>query len=516
MTNTTRQSRRRAKRRTRQRPPILQIPFTQLRNRYPPFEILSPEQVEEIHQASLQILEITGIHWLDEEALRLWEQAGAKVDWSEMHAWLDRALVMELVSRAPSSFTWRARNPHKNLLVGQDSIVFVPTAGAVYAANQDIGRRPGLLKDYENLQKLNHLCNCLHSAGEGLVEMHDVEVAYRHLYRQNIGYTLTDKAMWASLHGDIICEDNLNMARIVFGDDLTTGGPVIGGVINVNSPLVYDKRMLRGLIQTARAGQFSIVTPFVLAGSMSPVTLAAASAQQNAEALAGIALTQLINPGSPVVYGAFLTNVDLKTGSPAFGSPEEAIAIHIGAQMARRYNLPHRGSGTLTSSNVADCQAASESNWTLWPTVLSHTNLVLHAAGWLESGLTFSYEKFILDVENLAMMSHYLRGITIDEANLALDSIHEVGPAGHHLDSLLTQSQFENAFYTPSLAERQNLGTWKDAGGKNSTQRAYDLWQQMLQEYQPPPLDEAIRDELQDYVSRRERELSGVNLYEDA
>jgi trimethylamine--corrinoid protein Co-methyltransferase len=503
------------RRRDRTQLALLKMPFLQLKNRLAPLNILSAEQVEQIHEASMHILENVGLRWLDEETLDLWEQAGAKVDRPRQHVWLDRALVMELVDQAPSTFTWRARNPKHNLIVGQNAINFLPTAGPVYAANQDIGRRPGVAEDYENLQKLSQMCNSLHAAGLGLVDLNDVPVSARHLQRQLMGYTLTDKANWAYLHGRLMCEDHLNMAKLVFGDDLTTGGPVTGGVVNVNSPLVYDKRMLGGLITMARAGQFVIVTPFVLAGAMSPVTLAAAAAQQNAEALAGLALTQLVRPGAPAVYGAFLTNVDMKSGGPSFGSPEGAIAIGIGAQMARRYNLPHRGSGALTSSNITDVQAAVESAWTLWPTVLAHTNLILHAAGWVESGLTISYEKFIIDVENLAMMHKFLQGIEISETTLALDSIAEIGPGGHHFGTLHTQSRFETAFYNPFLAERRNYGAWQEAGSFDMVQRAHKVWRQLLEQYEAPPLDVTIQEALEDYVDRREEELATVDLYSD-
>jgi len=503
------------RRRDRTQLGLLKIPFRQLQNPLAPLETLSAEQVEQIHEASMHILENIGLRWLDVEALNLWEQAGAKVDRSQQHVWLDRALVLELVAQAPPTFTWRARNPERNLLVGENAINFMPTAGPVYATNRNIGRRPGIAEDYANLQKLTQMCNSLHSAGLGLVELHDVPVSVRHLWRQMMGYTLTDKANWAYLHGRQMCEDHLNMAKLVFGDDLTTGGPVTGGVVNVNSPLVYDKRMSGGLITMARAGQFVIVTPFVLAGAMSPVTLAAAAAQQNAEALAGLALTQLVRPGAPVVYGAFLTNVDMKSGGPSFGSPEGAVAIGIGAQMARRYSLPHRGSGALTSSNITDVQAAVESAWTLWPTVLAHTNLILHAAGWLESGLAVSYEKFIIDVENLAMMHQFLQGIEVSETTLALDSIAEIGPGGHHFGTLHTQSRFETAFYTPFLAERRNYGAWQEAGSFDMVQRAHTLWQQLLEQYQPPPLDISIQEALEDYVNRRGGELATVDLYGD-
>jgi trimethylamine--corrinoid protein Co-methyltransferase len=517
MTRTTRKraNRRADRRQQRSRLTLLSWPFRQLRNRLAPLELISAEQVEQIHEASMYILENVGLRWLDEETLDLWAKAGAKVDRAQQRAWLDRHLVMELVSKAPASFTWRARNPERNLVVGENAINFFAAAGMVYAANQDIGRRRGLTQDYENLSKLVQMCNVLYAVPIGCVELHDVDVSVRHLRRQFMGYTLSDKAMWAYLHGRLICQDVLNMAKLVFDNDLTAGGPVTGGVVNVNSPLVFDKRMLGGLVTMARAGQFVVVTPFVLAGAMSPITLAAAAAQQNAEALAGIALAQLVRPGAPVVYGAFLTNVDMKSGSPSFGSPEAAVAVSIGAQMARRYNLPHRGSGSLTSSNLADAQAAFESTWTLWPTVLSHTNLIIHAAGWTEAGLTFSFEKFIIDVENLAMMHQFLQGTEVNAETLALESIAEVGPGGHHFGTAHTRARFETAFHTPFVADRRNYDAWQEAGAPDTVQRAYQGWHELLKQYEAPHLDMSVREALEDYVARRERELAGVNLYTD-
>jgi trimethylamine--corrinoid protein Co-methyltransferase len=477
--------------------------------------MLSSEQIEQIHLASLEILENVGTRWLDDEALRLWAGAGAKVDFSEQRVWLDRNLALELVAQAPSSFTWRARNPAHNLLVGEDALAFFPAAGMVFTSNQAIGRQTGRTQEYVQVMKLTQRVNVLHAAAVASVELRDVPVSLRHLRRQFLGYTLTDKVMWGYIHGRVICNDIIEMAKRVFADDLTGGGPVTGGVVNVNSPLVFDKRMLGGLIAMARAGQVVIVTPFVLAGAMSPVTMASAAAQQNAEALAGVALTQLVRPGAPAVYGAFLTNVDLRSGGPAFGSPEAALAISMGAQLARRYNLPHRGNGQLTSANLVDAQSAFESAWTLWPSVLSGANLIFHGAGWLEAGLTFSFEKFIVDVENLAMMQHFLAGVAVNGGTLALDSIAEVGPGGHHFGTAHTQAHFQDAFYAPAVADRRSEGAWREAGAPDTPQRAAQVWKSLLREYEQPALDPAVAEALADFVARREDELAGVDLYSD-
>jgi trimethylamine--corrinoid protein Co-methyltransferase len=332
------------------------------------------------------------------------------------------------------------------------------------------------------------------------------------LHRLYAGFTLSDKAMLEAAHGRIITNDCVEMARLVFGD--LEGDPVIGDVINVNSPLRYDDRMLGGLLTYARAGQVTFITPFILAGAMSPVTMAAALAQQNAEALAGIALTQIVRPGAPVIYGGFTTNIDMRSGSPAFGTPEGAWALLVGAQLARYYGLPYRGNGSLTNAKVADAQAAYETMWNLWPAVQAHTNLVMHAVGWMDGGLSSSYEKFIIDVENLAMFYHFLNGFAIDEESLALDMITQVGPGGHHFGTQHTMERFEKAFYETAVADRLGYEAWVAAGKQDTQQRARAVWQGLLKEYEQPPLDLAIQEALADFVARREQELEKHNLYD--
>jgi trimethylamine--corrinoid protein Co-methyltransferase len=491
---------------------LLKLPFRQLRNPLAPLEILSAGQVERLHQASMHILENVGLDFLDDETLAIWQQAGAKVDRSGRHVWLDRGLVMAAVAQAPASFTWRARNPSHSVFVGENAITFGPNGGMVYAANLDIGRRPGTMVDYENFLKLCQMCPVLHYATWEQVTPQDVPVATRHLHRLYAGFTLTDKVVMEAAHGRIIPNDCLAMARLVYGD--LSGDPVTGDVINVNSPLRYDERMLGGLITYARAGQVTFITPFILAGAMSPITIASALAQQNAEVLAGVALTQLINPGAPVIYGGFTTNVDMKSGAPAFGTPEGAWALLAGAQLARYYHLPYRGSGSLTNAKTPDAQAAYETLWNLWPAVLAHTNLIMHAVGWLDTGLTASYEKFIIDAENLAMFYHFLNGFVIDDETLALDMIAAVGPGGHHFGTPHTQARYSSEFYQSFLSDRLGYETWASAGSWDTVKRAHLIWQEMLAHYEPPPLDPAIQEALQDYVARRERELAGKNLYD--
>jgi trimethylamine--corrinoid protein Co-methyltransferase len=489
------------------------MPFRQLRNPLPPLEILPPEQLEQIHLASLEILENVGLDFLDDEALDIWDQAGAKVDRAARHVWPDRGLVLQTIAQAPPSFTWRARNPEHSVLIGENAMTFGPNGGMAYVADLERGRRPGTLADLENFLKLSQLCPVLHCASWEQVAPQDVPVSARHLRRLLSAFTLTDKVVMEAAHGREITTDCLNMAQLVFGD-LFGGSPVIGDVINVNSPLRYDARMLGGLITYARAGQACFITPFILAGAMSPITTAAALAQQNAEVLAGIALTQLVRPGAPAIYGGFTTNVDMKSGGPAFGTPEGAWALLAGAQLARRYRLPYRGSGSLTNAKLPDAQAAYETMWTLWPAVLGHTNLIMHAVGWLDGGLSTSFEKFIIDVDMLAMFYHFLSGFIIDDDTLALDMIAAVGPGGHHFGTPHTQARYRSEFYQSALADRQGYDTWLEAGGLDTAQRAKLIWKELLAQYEAPPLDPAIKDALQAYVERREWELLGKNLYD--
>ena len=498
--------------RQKQRPlsPLL-TPFHQPRNPFAPTEILTPDQVQQLHDASMHILENIGLDFLDDEALDIWAKAGAKVDHATRHVWIDRGLLMETIAQAPAEFTWRARNPERNVAIGGRSIAFGPNGGMVYVSDLEKGRRPGTMADFTNFVKLSHMCNVLQFASWEQVAAHDIPASTRHLHRLLAGFTLSDKAVMEAAHGRIITTDNLEMARLVFGS--LDGDPVIGDVINVNSPLTFDDRMLGGLITYARAGQVCFITPFILAGAMSPITIAGALAQQNAEALAGVALTQLVRPGVQVIYGGFTTNVDMKSGSPTFGTPEGAWALIAGAQLARFYKLPYRGSGSLTTAKLPDAQAASETMWNLWPAVMAHTNLIMHAVGWLDGGLTASLEKFIIDVETVAMFTHFLKGFAIDDETLALDAIAEVGSGGHHFGTAHTQARYRTEFFQSALSDRLGFDTWQAGGSWDTAQRAHLLWQEMLAQYEPPSLDPAIAEALRDYVARRERELVGVNLY---
>ncbi len=504
--------RNRRERRGQAQTPPLPFPFKLTRNPLPPIEWASPQQLDQLHEASMHILENIGVDFLDEEALQIWDKAGAKVDIKRQHVWIDRGLLLETVAKAPSTFIWQAPNSARNLRIGGDSINFMPPAGMPYVSDLADGRRPAQLADLEKITKLSHLCGAIHAGGGPHCEPQDIPTSLRHLRRMKTYAAFTDKALRDVAHGRLITADNIEMSRIIFGGELPKN-PVFGAMINVNSPLRYDDRMLGGLISLARAGQYSVVTPFIMAGAMSPITIAAALAQQNAEALAGIALTQLVRPGAPVVYGGFTMNADMRSGSPAFGSPEGAWATFVGGQLARRYGLPYRSSGSLTNAKTADAQAAYETQWSLWPAVLSHANMIHHAVGWLEAGLTLSYEKFVIDLEAVGMFAHLLSGFPVDDEALALESVAEVGSGGHHFGTAHTRSRYETAFYQPFLADRDNFEGWRNAGEEDAQSRAHRLWQQALAGYQPPPVDPAMLEELDAFAAKREAELAGVELY---
>jgi trimethylamine--corrinoid protein Co-methyltransferase len=496
--------RRAARRSSRKRLPIESLPFKALHNFLPPVQMLDEAQIARLHEASMRILVEIGIRFMEAEALELWASAGATVDRSTQIVRMDRELVMALVKRAPSQFTLRARDPNKSLPVGGNFTIFATTSGVPFVSDLERGRRAGSVEALHELVKLAHMCPPIHVVESQVTEPQDVPVWQRYLERGWAIFTLSDKPVAQAAHGRSVATDCLNMAAIVFGGhDEIKKQPVMVSVVNANSPLTYDTNMVEGIITYARGGQPIVMTPFILAGAMSPITMAAAVAQQNAEALAGIALTQIVNPGVPVIYGGFTTNTDMATGSPAFGTPEGAWAFFAGAQLARHYGLPYRGSGGLNTSKVVDAQAAMETQMSLWPVILSHTNYVMHAAGWLEGGLVCSYEKLVLDVEGLAMMQKLFEPVEISEATLALDMIREVGPGGHHFGTPHTLERFQTEFYRSTLMDRQNIGVWEEQGRQDAAQRALRVWKELLANYEKPPIDPAVEEALRDYIERR-------------
>ncbi|HEX5825633.1 MAG TPA: trimethylamine methyltransferase family protein [Candidatus Limnocylindrales bacterium] len=488
---------------------IPQLPFRRLTNPFQPLEVLTADHVEEIHRTSLRILAEVGVEVLGDRAIELLAADGATVDRANRRVRLDPALVEARIATAPAEFTLHARNPERNVILGGRSLVFSSVGGPAFVSDLDRGRRAGNWADFQAYVRLIGALNVIHQEAGGPLEPTDLPVETRHLDMYGFLATTLDKTWHCLGFGATVVEDALEVVAIARGVDRETleREPSLITIINTNSPLRLDGPMSEGLIAMAAAGQAVVATPFTLAGAMSPVSLAGAIAQQNAEALFCVVLTQLVRPGAPVVYGAFTSNVDMRTGSPAFGTPEYVKGAIASGQMARRYRLPWRSSNA-TASVVVDAQAAYESEMAVWGAVMGGVNLLYQGAGWLEGGLTASYEKLIVDAEILQMISEVLQPIAVDEASLGLDAIAEVGPGGHFFGSAHTLERFETAFYQPILSDWRNFETWADDGAHTATERANRIWKQLLAESEPPPLDPAAADGIAAFVARRKREIT--------
>jgi trimethylamine--corrinoid protein Co-methyltransferase len=487
---------------------VQQLPFRHLANPYAPIEILSADQVEAIIGAALTILETRGMRFLEPGSRKLLRAAGADCDESTMMMRFDRGLVLEKLALAPAEFCLRARNPAHDLHIGGNSLVFSSVGGPAFCSDLDRGRRQGTHADVCDFLRLIQSLNILHQESGGPFEAMDLPPETRHLDLYLAQLTLLDKNCQGIALGRERMADCIEMNRIALGvdRDALVRDPAVLAIVNTNSPLQLDIPMTEGVFELATSGQACCITPFTLAGSMSPVTLAGTLAQQTAEVLAVVTLSQTIRPGARVLYGSFASNVDMRSGAPALGTPEYTKAALASGQIARRLKLPLRSSNT-TSSNCADAQAAYEGGMSLWGAIMGHANLVVHAAGWVENGLTASYEKLIIDAEMLQMMAEFLRPIEVNQSELALDAIAEVGPGGHHFGTAHTLARFETAFYAPLLSTRQNFEAWQEAGSEDAARRANRIWKRLLSEYQPPPLDPAIGEELADYVERRKRAI---------
>ena len=489
---------------------IAQLPRRAVRNPYPPMALLSADQIEAIHDASMHILENFGVEIMSARARSIFAAAGADVDHASGLVRLDRGLVLEAVAKAPSSFHLTPRNIANRLTIGGDAINFTLVAGPPNVHDMERGRRSGNYADYCDLVRLAQHFNCIHMLGNQVCAPIDLPANSRHLdtYRANL--TLTDKAFHVSAIGAGRALDGVKMAAIARGltVDEMRDDPAVTTIISVNSPRRFDGDMLDGMIAMSEHGQSVCVTPFTLMGAMSPVTLAGALAQQNAEALAGIALTQLVRPGAPAIYGAFTSNVDMKSGAPAFGTPENTKANIASGQLARRYGLPYRTTPG-SASNVADAQGAYETMMALWGAILGHGNLVYHAAGWQEGGLTASFEKFVIDVEMIQHMMEFLQPIAVDEGELALDALGRVPTGGHFFGDAHTLERYSTAFYQPILSNWQNFESWEEAGGLDATHRATAVWKKALEEYVEPVMDAGVLEELDAYVARRREDIGG-------
>jgi trimethylamine--corrinoid protein Co-methyltransferase len=488
---------------------VPQLPWRRLVNPFRPVEILSADHVEAIHVASLRILAEIGMEVLGDRALDLLTAAGARVDRLTRNVRLDPGQVEALVALAPSGFRLHARNPDRDVEFGGANLVFCAVGGPAFVSDLDRGRRPGNFADFVDYVRLIGALDVIHQEGGGPLEPTDLPVETRHLDEYRTFATELDKTWHCLGTGAVVVDDALEVATLVRGvdRDALLREPSLITIVNTNSPLRLDGPMSDGLIEMALHGQPVVATPFTLAGAMSPVSLAGALAQQNAEALFLVVLAQLARPGAPMVYGAFTSNVDMRTGSPAFGTPESVKSQFASGQMARRYGLPWRSSNA-TASPVVDAQAAYESEMAVWGAVMGGVNLLYQGAGWLEGGLTASYEKLILDAEILQMMSEVLQPLIVDEASLGFDAIAEVGPGGHFFGTAHTLERFETAFYAPMLSDWRNFETWHADGARTATERANGIWKRLLAEAVPPLLDPAVAVALDAFVMRRKREIA--------
>ena len=484
-----------------------QLPWRTYRNPYSPVEVLTEEKLEKLHNASLRILEELGMEFMEEEALSILKANGAEIVPGTQKVKLPRDLVMHFVGKAPPEFTLHACNPAHNLTFGANHVNFGSVASAPNVSDLDRGRRPGNFEDYCNLLRLVQSLNVIQFIGGYPVEPADIPPSTRHLDAHYAAITLTDK-IWHpySLGGDRI-RDAVEMICIARGisKEQLAREPSLFSIVNTNSPLKLDTPMLQGLMAMARAGQPVVVTPFTLSGAMAPVTVAGALSLQNAEALAGIAFIQMVNPGVPCAYGGFTSNVDMKTGAPAFGTPEYTRAAMAGGQLARRYKLPYRSSNTC-AANMVDAQAAYESEMSLWGAVMGHANLILHSAGWMEGGLVASFEKMVLDAELIQHMVEFLKPLEVNDDTLGFDAIKDVGPGGHFFGTQHTLDRYETAFYSPMLSDWRNYENWRLAGALDTAQRANAIWKQLLADFTPPPLDPAIDEALKAFVAKRKEE----------
>ena len=479
-----------------------QPPWEQPRMRFDPIRAVSDDELEAIHQASLRVLAETGIDFLDDTARRQLAEVGADVDGDRVR--FDPDLVAHLISTAPAQFTLHGRDPTRDLVLGGDHIVYTSVASPPFVTGLGRDRRNGNREDYRNLIKMSQVLNAVHTVAGYPVEPMDLHPSVRHLHATHDMLTLSDKFPFVYSLSRQRNQDAIEMVRIARGIDKATinDETSIFSVINASTPLRYDTVMLHGIQEMSAANQLIVITPFTLAGAMAPVTVAGALVLQNAEALAGIAYTQVVRPGAPVSYGGFTSNVDMRSGSPAFGTPEYWKACLVGGQLARRYGVPYRSSN-VNASNSVDAQSAYESVIAIWGAVMGGVNLLLHGAGWLEGGLLASYEKMVIDADLLNMVTEMLRPLTVDDATLAVEAIAEVGPAGHFFGTPHTQERYTTEHFQPMISSWTNFENWDEAGRVEAHERAEKLAHQILAAHEEPPMPEERRAELDEFVTHR-------------
>jgi trimethylamine---corrinoid protein Co-methyltransferase len=481
---------------------IPQLSARKVKRQFPPTNIISEDEVESIHLASLKVLAEIGMDFILPEARELWKKAGAKIDGERVR--FDADMIAELMAHCPSEFTMTARNPANNQQVGGHNMMFGTVGSPPSCHDMDGGRRTGTRADFQKFLKLGQHFNAIGFCAGYPVEPVDIHAGTRHLEALRDVVTLMDKPYVAYSLGRERILDAIEISRLAQGVSEADYDKqcVLTTIVNTNSPLKLDNYMLIGMMEMASRNQAVCVTPFTLAGAMAPVTMAGAVVEQNAEALAGLAFCQLVRKGAPVIYGGFTSNVDMKSGAPAFGTPEYMKAVMVGGQMARRYKVPYRTSNT-NAANTLDAQAAYESVFSLWALTMGGGNYIMHGAGWLEGGLVASFEKFVLDVDLIQMVQEFLQPLETTEDALGVEAIREVGPGGHFFGAQHTLARYSNAFYQPIISDWRNNPQWLAAGSPDAYKRANQVYKQALAEYQQPYMDESIRDGLNDFVDRR-------------
>ncbi len=471
----------------------------------PNFEVLNEEALEVIEANAEQVLEEIGVNFVDNPgALDLWRQAGADVQGERVR--IPRGLARQLCKTAPSSYVQHARNPERNVTVGGRSLVLAPVYGPPFVRDEG-GRRYATMEDFNKFVKLGYMSKWLHHSGGTVCEPTDIPVNKRHLDMLFAHMTLSDKPYMGSVTEPSRAADSVEMSKILFGSDFVDQNTVMTSLININSPMTFDGIMMGALEVYAKAGQACIISPFIVGGAMAPCTVAGTLTQVLAEVLAGVAYSQLVRAGAPVIFGAFVTSIDMNSGAPTFGTPEASLITYGAGQLARRLGLPYRSAGSFCGSKLPDAQAAYETANSLNMGLLAGVNFMLHSCGWLEGGLVASFEKFVMDADQLGILHHLAKGIDMSENGQAMDAIRQVGPGSHYLGSDHTRANFKDAFWRSELLDYKPFETWDEEGARDTVQLARERVAKLLRDYQKPALDAGIEEALTDYVARKKASM---------
>lgn len=483
----------------------IQVALPELARRIPVYEVLNEEGLDLIHEASLGILEQTGIEFRDAESLAIWRELGADVTGERVR--IPRLLLLELVAKTPSMIKMHARNPERTIEFGQNRMVFAPTYGSPFVRMADNERRYGTLDDLATFHKLTQMAPALHNVGAVTCEPTDIPVSKRHLHITASALRHSDKPFMGPVTAPYRAQDAVDMAGLVFGADFVRDNCVMTNILNCNSPLVWDETMLGALKVYARSNQSCIIAPFTMAGANSPASVVATVASLNAEALAGLAFAQAVRPGSPMIYGNFLATVSMKSGAPMTGNSECALMNFMIGQLARKYNVPWRSSGMITGAKTMDAQAGYESAFNMMPIMLAGANYIMHTAGWSEAGLTANLAKFMLDAEQMQMIYKLGQGLKFDDFEEALATIAEVGPAGHFLGTDHTQAHFQDAFFMSQLSDNNSFEQWVADGSRDMATRGFEAAKAAMDDYVLPAIDPGLDEAITEFIIRRESEI---------